>query len=87
MKDDLTELLQHANKATKGNWVAVGLWVENEDDNLVDICEAGSEDVPMKRDKYDIHSANAAYIAAAQPKVIKALIREIRALRKQVANG
>lgn len=27
------------------------------------------------------------YIAAAQPKVIKALIREIRALRKQVTNG
>ena len=87
MKDYLTELLQHANKATKGNWVAVGLWVENEDDNLPDICEAGSEDVPMEPHKYDIHCANAIYIAAAQPKVIKALIREIRALRKQVANG
>lgn len=87
MKDDLTVLLQHANKATKGDWHAVGFLVENEDDNLADICEAGSEDAPMERNKYDIHSANAAYIAAAKPKVIKALIREIRALRKQVTNG
>lgn len=36
-----------AEKATKGNWINVGAWVENERDDLKDICDCrpnGNED-------------------------------------------
>ncbi|MGS0982015.1 MULTISPECIES: ead/Ea22-like family protein [Burkholderia] len=63
-----------AEKATKGNWINVGAWVENEDDDLKDICDCrpnGSED-------YDQASRDAAFIALAHPDTILRLLSELR---------
>lgn len=87
MKDDLTELLQHANKATRGDWHAVGFLVENGNERYPDICSINGWTSGHMSGNDNPNTCDIEYIAAAQPKVIKALIREIRALRKQVTNG
>ena len=81
MSDDLTELYKAAKAATKGNWVAVGRWVENDGDNLPDICSCDIS-FDLFDDQNDV--LNAQYIAAAQPKVVLGLIEEIRLLRKYI---
>ena len=37
MEDDLAYIESLAKKATKGQWIAVGSWVENTSDSLPDI--------------------------------------------------
>ena len=80
-KDHLSELYELAEQATPGGWIAVGAWVENTRDDMPDIVwphdkDRGPGDTPKRRE------ADARYIAAAQPHNIKALIAEIRALRR-----
>ena len=82
MADDLTRLNQLANQATKGVWMAVGGWVENVRDDLPDIVCAQWDEHRGPCDSAQQIKRDAEYIAAAQPCVIKALIKELRALRK-----
>lgn len=59
---------------TPGNWVAVGAWVEHDDDNVADICSCDQETLGQghhNRD-YDEMCANARLIAAA-PDLLYAL--------------
>lgn len=84
MADDLTPLYKLANQATKGRWIAVGTWVENERNDLPDIVCADFDDDRGPDDSQAKRCADAEYIAAAQPEQIKNLIAEIRALRKLV---
>jgi len=83
VKDDLTYLSKLAEKATKGEWIAVGTWVENVRDDLPDIVTANHERGP--NDSRSQMSADASYIAAANPQVVIGMIREIRALRRLLA--
>lgn len=85
MKDDLTYLSKLAEKATKGEWIAVGRWVENERDDLPDIVTNFHERGPNDGDKQ--MCADAEYIAAANPKTIRSMISEIRSLRKLLSKG
>ncbi|AXF21376.1 hypothetical protein CUJ89_13380 [Burkholderia pyrrocinia] len=67
-----------AERATKGNWINVGAWVENERDDLKDICDCrpnGNED-----DEQAL--LDAAYIALANPDTILRLLREWRTARE-----
>ena len=81
MKDDLTYIENCARKATKGQWIAVGSWVENTKDNRPDIVctphdfDRGPRDSPKQRER------DALYIAAAQPKAIMTLISQLRLTR------
>lgn len=91
MSDDYTYLYNLAKKATKGQWHAVGYHVENERDDLPDICRvddvAGREN-PDENDDHDKQMCiDAEYIAAAQPKQILDMITEIRSLRKIIDNA
>ena len=87
MKDDLTHLNKLASSATKGQWIAVGAWVENCDDNLPDIVCAPILDERGPNDSIDQRIADAEYIAAANPIAVKALISEIRRLRRRLVSG
>lgn len=80
MLDDLTYLSMLAKNATKGNWIAVGLCVESESDKLKDICFANF----LEKEEYEQCVADAAYIAAANPKVVLSLIKEVRLLRRML---
>ncbi|WP_175898245.1 ead/Ea22-like family protein [Burkholderia cepacia] len=63
-----------AEKATKGNWINVGAWVENEHDDLKDICDCR----PNGNEDYEQALHDAAYIALANPNVILRLLAERR---------
>lgn len=77
--DDLTFLYNAARKATKGNWIQVGAVVENDNDNLKDICDCR----PHANENWKDAENDSAFIAAANPKVVLELIREIRLLRER----
>lgn len=82
MKDDYTPLAVLARSAVGGTWIAVGPWVENERDDLVDPCRCDlslDDDTPEEE---KLQRATALYIAAAQPQNVLSMIREIRTLRK-----
>ncbi|WP_257835047.1 ead/Ea22-like family protein [Burkholderia glumae] len=64
-----------AEKATKGTWINVGAWVENENDELKDICDCR----PNGNEDYEQALLDAAYIALANPDTILRLLREQRA--------
>ena len=83
--DDLTYLVELANKATRGIWIAVGRWVENVHDDLPDIVTTTEDRGPNDSDKQQC--ADAAYIAAVNPSAVKRLIDEIRSLRAVVQAG
>lgn len=81
MKDDYTYLFQLAKKATKGDWIAVGRWVENTRDDLPDIiCCDGDRGSDNDSDAQQCADAN--FIGAANPKMVMKMIQEIRQLRK-----
>ncbi|MGR8018919.1 ead/Ea22-like family protein [Burkholderia cenocepacia] len=61
-----------AEKATKGSWINVGAWVENEHDDLKDICDCR----PNGNDDYEQALRDAAYIALANPDTILRLLLE-----------
>lgn len=82
MEDDLSYLESCAKKATKGEWIGVGSWVENTREDLPDIVCADADDSRGPGDDYKKRYADADYIAAAQPRVIMRLIAELRALRR-----
>ncbi|WP_322086053.1 ead/Ea22-like family protein [Burkholderia sp. BCC1999] len=63
-----------AEKATKGNWINVGAWVENERDDLKDICDCR----PTGNEDYDQALRDATYIALANPDTILRLLLERR---------
>ncbi|AJY27769.1 ead/Ea22-like family protein [Burkholderia thailandensis 34] len=63
-----------AEKATKGSWINVGAWVENEHDDLKDICDCR----PNGNEDYEQALRDAAYIALANPDTILRLLRERR---------
>ncbi|HDR9011045.1 TPA: ead/Ea22-like family protein [Burkholderia vietnamiensis] len=63
-----------AEKATKGNWINVGAWVENERDDLKDICDCR----PNGTEDYDQALRDATYIALANPDTILRLLLERR---------
>ncbi|HGL6719961.1 DUF551 domain-containing protein [Burkholderia contaminans] len=65
-----------AEKATKGNWINVGAWVENERDDLKDICDCR----PNGNEDYDQALRDATYIALANPDTILRLLFERRTL-------
>jgi len=77
---DLVALAKIARKATKGNWIAVGRWVENDRDDLPDvvICdgERGSD-----KDSYRQQCADAEHIACFNPKFVLKLLDELQWLR------
>lgn len=52
-------------KHTKGNWYAVGYWVEHEDDDVPDICNCDPESMGQEGRSYDEITANARLLAAA----------------------
>ncbi|WP_175981388.1 ead/Ea22-like family protein [Burkholderia sp. BCC1630] len=64
-----------AEKATKGSWINVGAWVENEHDDLKDICDCR----PNGNEDYEQALRDAAYIALANPDTILRLLRDHRA--------
>ncbi|MGN8190598.1 ead/Ea22-like family protein [Burkholderia sp. 22088] len=61
-----------AEKATKGSWINVGAWVENENDDLKDICDCR----PNGNEDYEQALRDAAYIALASPDTILRLLLE-----------
>ncbi|WP_321929412.1 ead/Ea22-like family protein [Burkholderia cenocepacia] len=61
-----------AEKATKGSWLNVGAWVENENDDLKDICDCR----PNGNEDYEQALRDAAYIALANPDTILRLLLE-----------
>ncbi|RQT33456.1 ead/Ea22-like family protein [Burkholderia contaminans] len=63
-----------AEKATKGNWINVGAWVENEHDDLKDICDCR----PNGNEDYEQALLDATYIALANPDTVLRLLRERR---------
>lgn len=87
INDDLSYLEDCAKKATKGDWIAVGTWVENTNDNQPDIVCTPYDFDRGPRDNGKKREADAEYIAAAQPKVIKSLISHIRCLRLLLDNA
>lgn len=81
MKDEFSALERLARKATKGRWVAVTQYVENESDELPDIvCNDG--DRGSDADSYEQRMIDAEYIAAVQPGNVLSVIEEIRRLRE-----
>ncbi len=84
MEGDLTYIESLAKKATKGQWIAVGSWVENTSDSLPDIVCTPHDFDRGPRDSLKQREMDALYIAAAQPKLILELIQELRALRRIV---
>lgn len=71
-----------ANKATKGNWIAEGAWVENDDEFLPDIVIT-NENRHSDLDSYEQQCIDAKYIAAVEPKVILEIIEERQQLIKE----
>ncbi|WP_321846770.1 ead/Ea22-like family protein [Burkholderia cepacia] len=71
-----------AEKATKGNWINVGAWVENEHDDLKDICDCR----PNGNEDYEQALLDAAYIALANPDTILRLLRDRRAATEAAAH-
>lgn len=69
---DYDALQAAAEKATKGNWINVGAWVENERDDLKDICDCR----PNGNEDYEQAVLDAAYIALANPNTILRLLLE-----------
>ncbi|MGY4727929.1 ead/Ea22-like family protein [Burkholderia pyrrocinia] len=63
-----------AQKATKGDWINVGAWVENGLDDLKDICDCR----PNGNEDYEQALLDAAYIARANPDTILRLLLERR---------
>ena len=84
MEDDLTYIEGFAKKATKGEWIAVGTWVENTKYDLPDIVCCPHDFDRGPRDGFKQREIDALYIAAVQPKRVLELIHELRALRKIV---
>lgn len=82
MSDYYDELLTLAKAATKGDWIAVGPVVENVSDHLPDICSTSDRAALHDSDRQQC--ADADYIAAANPKVVMAMVHRIRALEKVV---
>ena len=81
MKDEFSALERLARKATKGRWVAVTQYVENESDDLPDIvCNDGCRG--SDADSYEQRMIDAEYIAAVQPGNVLPVIEEIRRLRE-----
>ena len=78
---ELEYLKSCANSATKGTWIAVGTWVENEIDDQPDIVCTGHDFHRGGKDSDDRREKDATYIAAAQPSVIIRIIRELEILR------
>ncbi|CAG9193304.1 hypothetical protein BGLA2_1080011 [Burkholderia gladioli] len=72
---DYDALQAAAEKATKGNWINVGAWVENERHDLKDICDCR----PNGNEDYEQAVLDAAYIALANPNTILRLLFERRA--------
>jgi hypothetical protein len=68
---------------TKGNWHAVGAWVEHEDDKIADICSCNPDDFGQKHlnRSYDEIRANATLIAAA-PAMLNALIECVKCMEE-----
>lgn len=62
-------------KCTPGSWIAVGAWVEHEDDNVADICSCNPRDLSQEHlgRSYEEQCANARLIAAA-PELLETVI-------------
>lgn len=72
-----------AEKATKGSWINVGAWVENENDDLKDICDCR----PNGNEDYEQALRDAAYIALANPDTILRLLHEWRSAKEATARA
>ena len=73
--DKLTIKKRHTRKSyTKGEWLAVGAWVEHANDKVADICNCNPDSMNQSHlgRSYDEICANACLIAAA-PNLLKAL--------------
>lgn len=57
---------------TKGQWMAVGAWVEHVDDNVPDICNCDPSCMGQEGRSYEEACANARLLAAA-PTMLNAL--------------
>ena len=81
MANPWTFLREAALKASKGRWCAVGSWIENEREDVRDICDCsfGGEDYS------DEATADARYIELAQPRNVLTLIGERNRLARRVA--
>lgn len=84
MSDEFTDIVRLAKKATRGKWIAVGFQVENERDDLPDICNTNLDHIGCSKSQM---IADADYIAAAQPKVVIEMIKELRHLRRCCGNA
>lgn len=73
-----------SKRATQGQWVQVGTFVENAGDHLPDIVCNPALDDRGPGDSSHQRGVDAMYIAAVQPKQVRALIAEIRKLRRQL---
>lgn len=64
---------------TKGEWMAVGCWVEHVSDDVADIASCNTEDIGQAHmgRSYAEMAANALLMAAA-PRMLKALRRVLR---------
>ncbi|WP_175749779.1 ead/Ea22-like family protein [Burkholderia pyrrocinia] len=71
-----------AEKATKGNWINVGAWVENEHDDMKDICDC----CPNGNEDYEQALLDAAFIALANPDTILQLLHERRTALEAAPN-
>lgn len=62
------------SKHTPGTWVAVGAWIEHEDDGVADICTCNPKDIGQEHlgRTYKEMCANAILMAAA-PDLLKAV--------------
>ncbi|WP_186052767.1 ead/Ea22-like family protein [Burkholderia gladioli] len=80
---DYDALQAAAEKATKGNWINVGAWVENERDDLKDICDCR----PNGNEDYEQAVLDAAYIALANPNTILRLLFERRTAIEATAHA
>ena len=56
---------------TPAPWIAVGAWVEIEDDDIADICSCNPESINQEGRSYEEMCANANLIAAA-PELLEA---------------
>ncbi|WP_175739646.1 ead/Ea22-like family protein [Burkholderia ambifaria] len=72
-----------AENATKGIWINVGAWVENEHDDLKDICDCR----PNGNEDYEQARRDAAYIALANPDTILRLLLERRTAIEAAAHA
>ncbi len=87
MSDEYSYIEDLAGNASKGEWIAVGDWVETDDDEELDPCQCDLSSFGQRFEEEDKdHNkktfSNAAYIAAAQPANVVEMVKEIRRLRK-----